>query len=292
MVLNTYTNGDWKVSIYSDGTKLRESHATNPITDFPESMDVKINSWCDAGCAYCHENSTTKGTKSPDLTRIVDLYSQLPAGVEIAIGGGHPLAHEQFDEFVKTLSEQGKHCNVTINQFHFEANRARLNRLCELGYLKGVGYSYTNKPLVWDNPNAVTHVIIGITPPTEIEAITKSNSGKVLLLGYKNFRRGSLFLDKHAKTVASNIQDWYIHLEQLLGKYHLSFDNLAISQLEPKRLFDNPADYQLRYMGDDGSHTCYIDAVFGQIAKSSTSVDRYSIDTGDIFELFSLVKGY
>jgi organic radical activating enzyme len=43
----------------------------------------------------------------------------MPAGVEIAIGGGNPLSHPDFDDFVVTLSENGTICNVTINEKHW-----------------------------------------------------------------------------------------------------------------------------------------------------------------------------
>jgi organic radical activating enzyme len=79
-----------------------------------------------------------EGNEVPDLSKIIDLYSQLPAGVEIAIGGGNPLAHAGFDEFVEELSNQGKICNVTVNEFHFADERKRLERLISNGHLKGV----------------------------------------------------------------------------------------------------------------------------------------------------------
>ena len=47
-MLHTYKNGDTQVTIYADGTKERDiTHGTN--AEFPESMDVKITNWCDAG---------------------------------------------------------------------------------------------------------------------------------------------------------------------------------------------------------------------------------------------------
>ena len=44
--LNTYTNGNHKVTIYSDGTKIKETidpKADHFTYDFPENFDIKIN---------------------------------------------------------------------------------------------------------------------------------------------------------------------------------------------------------------------------------------------------------
>lgn len=60
----------------------------------------------------------------------------------------------------------------------------------------------------------------------------------------------------------------------------ISFDNLAINQLEVKSLM-NPKQWEAFYMGDDGidgsltSSSMFIDAVEGTFAINSCSMDRY-----------------
>ena len=54
--ISTYVNGNHSVRLYSDGTKIKET--TDPNDDhftyeFPESFDLKITDYCDAGCLYC-----------------------------------------------------------------------------------------------------------------------------------------------------------------------------------------------------------------------------------------------
>ena len=60
-LLGEYQNGNYKVTIFDDGTKIRETDDDKFISEFPECMDVKITNYCDMGCPYCHENSTTNG---------------------------------------------------------------------------------------------------------------------------------------------------------------------------------------------------------------------------------------
>lgn len=63
-LLGIYKNGNYRVRIYDDGTKVRETIDPNDnkfIAEFPESIDLKITNRCDMGCKMCHENSTIDG---------------------------------------------------------------------------------------------------------------------------------------------------------------------------------------------------------------------------------------
>jgi len=59
-ILHSYQNGNTLVNLYNDGTKTRE-YEGEPKPVFPESIDVKITNYCDAGCTFCHEKSTRLG---------------------------------------------------------------------------------------------------------------------------------------------------------------------------------------------------------------------------------------
>ncbi len=287
-ILASYTNGNYQVILYTNGTKIRSyDDLIVPSPVFPESIDVKITDWCDAGCAWCHEKSTTRGNHS-NIALLIKLLSDLPRGTEIAIGGGHPLSHPQFDELVTELSNNGIVCNVTVNEFHFEKERERIINLVERGLIKGVGYSYTKIPCEWKYDNLVTHIIIGITPPSEIEKIVRTNKN-VLLLGYKQHGRGIKYQTIYSDTVNANIKQWYIRLFDVIKKANISLDNLGIVQLNPRRLFVNDSSYDQFFMGDDGQFTMYIDAVNNTYAISSTSIKQYNINHKTIGECFNQI---
>ena len=275
-LLFSYTNGNTEVKIFDDGTKVR-TYEGIPAPDFPESMDVKITNWCDAGCHWCHEESTTKGQHA-NLAPTLDLIKQMPKGCEIAIGGGHPLSHPGFEDFVKELTLHGIICNVTINEKHFEKELPRIESLVGQGFLKGVGYSYKDKPCTWKYEHLVTHVIIGVTGPEELERILQVNN-KVLLLGYKDYGRGKGFHTRKSEEVDRNIKAWYhIHaLKEACIKARISMDNLAIEQLNPKRLYvRNPEAYNEAYMGEEGTFSMYMDAVREEYAVCSFDPYRRS----------------
>src|SRR5947209_8260877 len=111
--LASYINGNCRVEIRDDGTKIREwEGAARP--EFPESMDLKITDWCDGGCAYCHEKSTVDG-KAARLDDIIRVLSDLPAGVEIAMGGGDTVSYPQLEELLEWAKGRGLVMNMTVN---------------------------------------------------------------------------------------------------------------------------------------------------------------------------------
>ena len=103
-LLQKYKNGNVDVEIYTDGTKIQEWEGDykDAKPEFPNSMDVKITNYCDLNCPFCHEESTTKG-KHGDLNKLLEILSDLPKGVEIAIGGGNPLDHPDLMYFLYSL---------------------------------------------------------------------------------------------------------------------------------------------------------------------------------------------
>ena len=288
--MNTYINGDWKVSISKNGTKTRQTFMDNPFVEFPESMDVKITDFCNAGCAWCHEDSTTKGQHG-DLKPILSLYSQLPAGVEIAIGGGNPLDHPDIIPFLSSLKKLNVNANMTVNDIHFRSPKYRpqIDYILKNNLIKGLGYTYHSQLPDIEYENLVIHLIAGVHPASIIDEISKTKNTKVLILGYKNFRRGDSWHNIRGTKIEENIAMWYRMMPHIVEKVQISMDNLAISQLQPERLFQNPDDYETRFMGEDGTHTMYIDAVRGEFGRNSTATERYKIKD-DIRDMFKLVK--
>lgn len=105
-LLHSYPNGNYIVSIFDDGTKVRHNNLSYFAPDFPESIDLKISNQCDMGCRMCHENSTPDG-KHGDLS--LPFLSTLRAGTELAIGGGNPLVHPDLIPFLERMKDQGGH---------------------------------------------------------------------------------------------------------------------------------------------------------------------------------------
>ena len=270
-ILYSYDNGGYRITIFSDGTKIRNVIDPSKPPLFPEQMDLKITDWCDAGCAWCHEKSTKRG-KHGDRQSIIDLLTGLPSGVEIAIGGGDPLSYPDFNILVKELRNIGLIPNVTVNGRHLKRHIKELEKLISDGLLFGVGVSYWTDMPDWNYEHKVIHMIAGVDSP---EILDKMARQKILLLGYKNFGRGEKFKTKNPETVDKILNQWYRELFWVAKEHHISFDTLAITQLKPERLFKNANDYHKRFMGSEGEFSLYVDAVEKTYALSSYSKDRF-----------------
>lgn len=293
-ILGSYKNNDYTCTMFSDGTKIRwnDKDSFNPIK--PESIDLKITNRCDMACNMCHENSTPDG-KHGDILNLPFIDTMFPYS-EVAIGGGNPLTHPDLIEFLEHLKERKIIASMTVNQMHFMQNIDLLKELTDNKLIYGLGISYIGGrhsnciEAIKQFPNAVVHVINGIVHMDGLEALA-NNDLKILVLGYKEFRRGKTLYDECGSQINYLKAQFYDMLPKIVndGWFKcISFDNLAIKQLEPKRLMSDK-DYKEFYMGDDGSFSLYVDSVKREFAKSSVSVERFPM-MDDIADMFKIVK--
>lgn len=289
-----YQNGNYTVTIDTHtGTKIRENDLDFFRADFPESMDIKITNRCDMGCPQCHENSTNDGLHGDIMFE--GFIDKLHPYTELAIGGGNPLEHPDLVPFLEKCKKLELIPSMTVNQFHFMKNKNFLKHLVEQRLIYGLGISLAHITdefieAIREFPNAVIHVINGIVHPIQLEAL--ANKGfKILILGYKEFRRGEVMYQHQSAAIEQLKQMLYDRLSQIIrdGWFEVvSFDNLAIKQLDAHRLMSNE-DWEQFYMGDDGSATMYVDMVNREFAKSSTSTERYPIED-DIVTMFEKIR--
>lgn len=284
--LASYVNGNCRVKIYDDGTKVREYEGKlNP--EFPESIDLKITNYCESSCLYCHEMSDTNG-KHAELTDIIDVLGKLPSGIELAIGGGNPMSYPDLVPLLISLRNMGFICNITVNQMHVKKNLDLLSRLIGQKFVYGVGVSVTRDDfdgihqLMRMSDNVVCHMIAGVNDVDQVRRLANMDYCKVLLLGYKKYGRGAEFYDDK---IEKNIWLWKMMLPALIGICALSFDNLALEQLDAKNII--PKDvWEAVYMGDDFTHSMYVDAVEKCYAPTSRSPDRVSFNDMSLEQFF------
>ena len=289
-----FTNGNYTVTIDTKtGTKIRENDLDFFRAEFPESMDIKICDKCDMGCPMCHENSTPDG-KCGDILNAKFIESLHPY-TELAIGGGNPLEHPDLEPFLVKCKLLNLIPSMTVNQTHFMKNREYLKRLCDAKLIYGLGIS-VNKvdndflEAVKDFPNAVLHVINGIVTIHDL-AMLAGKDLKILILGYKEFRRGKDLFKRDAFAIERRKKEMREWLERILREKWfevVSFDNLAVNQLEVRTLIGEETWNEF-YMGDDGTATMYVDMVKGEYAKSSTSTERYPIEE-NIIPMFERIR--
>lgn len=317
-----YQNGDWLVSLESNGTKVRElissdcDFSSNSRVNRPESIDLKVTDWCDARCAFCHESSTVYG-KHADLEPLLVTLADLGHGTEIAIGGGNPLTWPFLEEFLTTVKNNFV-CNITINGLHVgdtevgRRNKERLRDYQERELIHGIGISAVTSGLFRDAfrvsrndglKNVIGHVIAGRLSGSELFEFSKFLNNpdcsdflffdecnpedlyldQYLILGYKYHGRGNTAKIatevtprySNRSVVQKNLYETRLLLPRVLfacsrSGINLAFDNLAIEQLNVKKILTDTA-WSEYYMGREGSISMYIDGVKGEYAVSSTS---------------------
>ena len=287
--LGVYKNGNYNVRLLADGTKIRETEEDEFIPAFAENCDCKITDKCDGGCPFCYEGCTPNG-KHGDILNYKFLDTLHPY-TEMAING-NDLTHPDLIPFLEKLHEKRVIANMTVNQIHFERCQDIIRDLVDRHLIFGLGISLKNPTpefieLVKQYPNAVIHTINGILSPSDVEMLSGHNL-KMLILGYKQLRRGvDWYATDHENIVVK--QMWLKeNLDSILSKFNVvSFDNLAINQLDVKRLMSEE-EWQEFYMGDDGNYTFYLDLVEGNFGKNSLATERFPI-MDSIDEMFQKI---
>ena len=291
-----YQNGNYFVSINLDnGTKIRETinpDATEFVADFPESADVKITNRCTnplgytnltdkeikcgkGNCNFCHEGSGPCGKHSDALhSHVWDTFHPY---TELALGGGNVLEYPDLIPLLERLKSLHLIPNITVHQTHFMENLPLLHKLVDKKLIYGLGISMNdvNKEgfieAVKEFPNAVIHVINGIVTKRDFDKL--SNNGlKILILGYKEIRKGKSFKRKISKQLNENIQ-W---LREYLRDYVNCFETISFDNLCLKQLFINENTINLFTINDkeiwkdiEGYENLYQISNFGRIKSLS-----------------------
>lgn len=280
-IIGKYKNGNYVVTLLSDGTKIRETNDNEFIPSFAENCDVKITDKCDGGCPFCYEGCTPNGRHGDILN--YKFLDTLHSYTELAING-NDLSHPDLVPFMHKMRDKKIILNMTVNQIHFEKHFNVIKEWIDEGLIYGLGVSLkepTDKfiNMITQFPNAVIHVINGVVSVHDLFRLAGHNL-KVLILGYKNLRRGESYYEQNDDIINALQEDLNKYLfPEIIDKSWfkvVSFDNLAIKQLHVQEHLPKE-QWEEFYMGDDGNYTFYIDMVDGTFGKNSLATERYPI---------------
>ena len=291
-LLGQYRNGNYNVKIYDDGTKIRETEEDDFIPAYSESIDCKLTSKCNQKCQWCYEGCSPDG-KHAEIDLDSKFVNSLHPYTEIALNG-NDMDHPQLVKFLEKLKEKRLIANITVNQWQFEKNIELIKRLQDDGLLHGIGISLLKADQkLLDNikqvKNSVLHTICGILTKEDIDFL-KGNDIKILILGYKDLKRGHDFKEGNNDAIVSNTEYLNSVIDKMPEWFNVvSFDNLAIEQLDVRRVMTD-SEWDEFYMGDDGQYTFYIDLVAKEFAKNSLSQNRHPMGDMTIDEMFDIVR--
>ena len=273
-----YQNGNATVELSDDGTRVITSPDSSFEFEYPLNLDIRVSTKCSFGrnpkigsgvCNFCHESAITNGVEC-DYEELKHTLDELPEGIELAIGCNNLT--DDLEGFITWCGHRGFIANVTVNQGHLHKFKEGLDSLITNGHIKGLGISYRSEfefsiPQYFLNyENTVFHVIAGIDKFEDVLSLKDKGVKKILILGEKDFgfNEGKVDLD------GVTHREWYWWVSKLFTEFDtVSFDNLALEQLDVKRFF-TPIQWETF---NQGEYSFYINAVDKYFAPSSRSND-------------------
>lgn len=294
-VLGEYDNGNTHVIIYSDGTKVRHIKDDQLNCQFPECVDVNVSYRCDGGCKFCYQNSTKDGQiANLSSDTVIQWLDSITPYTELALNCNDPLM-DGFEQFLVQCKKRNIIANITINQKHLLRYFDIIKHWQDNRLIHGVGVSIQNateKTLsaLENIDNVVVHLIVGATSPKTVYNVCNRRLN-ALFLGYKVLGRGESYQRIYDDLIAYNTKWLYRNIDRLINRFNVvGFDNLAVRQLNVKRFIK---DWDSFFMGDDGTHSMYVDLVNHQISVSSTTSKSQRFDfpiDNNIRSMFDIVK--
>lgn len=289
--LRVYRNGNADIELFIDGTRKITYPDEGLHLDWPLNIDIRLSNRCQFGmnpktgkavCSFCHESATTNGD-SGNLGELLKVLEGIPDGVEIAFGVN--FLPQGFEDFLKA---SGRVHNITLNQ-GFLANLRHVEevrRLQSLGLVYGVGVSYRRgyQHFLPDlGENRILHVIAGIDSFNEVLYLRRRGVKKLLVLGEKDFGFNVGKVDLQSP----RHREWFYRVSELFRAFDVvSFDNLALEQLQVSRFFDKEK-WEVTYQGE---HSIYINAVTRTFHPSSRSSQSVSWDETTLQDFFKATE--
>lgn len=280
--LKSYVNGNAQVTIYSDGTKVRETVEESFNLKWPETIDINTSDRCAHGCPECYISATPK-KRHGDMAILFERMQVRP-GMELALNLNSEIPP---DLTIENLLGLPAIVNVTTNSFDIGRHFAFLAEAQERGAIRGVGVSVSDFEALGPElalENVVYHAINGIQTADDLIARLPSGA-RLLILGYKHMKgRGRIF-KPGAYLTPRDVERLFEHFAVV------SFDNLALDQIDVRSVVGDDA-WARHYMGDDGTASMFIDLVSGKFALSSTARVTHPLPPGRIVisEIFATAK--
>lgn len=264
---------------------------------FPLNIDCALSTVCNMGCQFCYFNCTPNG-KHSDIRKFINdtnsfLYS-LQEGTEIALDYNEPR-HPDLHILLEFLRDRGVLANITLNEISLLKNQAEIENWLERGLVHGIGispnkYSHEMIEFCQNHPTAVIHTIAGITTIEQYHYLANKDL-KILILGYKNFGRGVDYRFQANDLVVGKIEALKKEVKDYPKMFKVvSFDNLAIKQLNPKE-FLSEKEWETFYRGDDGSATFFLNLVDETFAKNSIQPkEKHKALLTDVKDMLKIIQ--
>ena len=254
-------------------------------------VDLKLTNRCRQHCDFCYQDSKINGeeAKYDDIFQIV--YALQKAKVfEVALGGGEPTGHPDFDRILQDIRSYGLSPNFSTGHtewMHDEKIRAAVMENC--GSFAVSDPYCIDGIIAWNEtagrehrrrvPKATLQLALGCHSEEEIKKALQAAqmfSIPVTLLGYKKFGR--------AANRPPIPYGWILDEITRGEHFHFGADSVFVEEFG-EELKKRGVSEKLM-VNQEGAHSCYIDVVGQVMGPSSFTKDLHPIDHMDIFGKF------
>ena len=296
---------------YDDDVQEQKS---NLAASRPNLVDLKITDRCPFNCAYCYQASTPKAPhgRLSDILEIVQSLSEQQV-FEVAIGGGEPTIHPDFDQIIEEFHARGVTPNFTTRNTTWLKSERSDNVLERVG---GFAISVDNikgtsealEALKISSARRRRHsdvslqIVVGTQSKEEFQSMLRlifqvDYPPKITLLGYKNNGFGAPYRLNPAKEAQINeanenwmqwVSDIHHEVEQerkeaskAANKYYspknlwVSVDT-ALAEISKTKLAQLPGGKTM-FHTKEGAQSMYVDATTLMMAPSSFAHPDQSI---------------
>ena len=266
----------WTLFNRNTGAKTRLSLGNEDVlhSSLPELVDLKITDWCDVGCKFCYQSSTTKGIHAElqDIKRILNVLAAAEV-FEVALGGGETTDHPDFAEIVRYAANLGIKPNFTTRkQGWIEQDWGyEVIDLCG-AFAYSVGSPQDVQSILrWsrlDKSKINIQIPMGTIDRDSFEKVIGLcflHDLSVTLLGYKTTGFGGDY-----KRI--DYSWWMEVVEECVSKTKWKRGKVGVDTVivqEYGGLFEEKGFPKEFYYASEGTFSCYIDAVKKEIAPSS-----------------------
>ncbi len=275
--------GHWTLFNRSNGNKFRLTFDQNQKiiskSFAPELVDIKITDYCDKNCAFCYQGSTQDGLHGNiDYIKSVLYMLEKHQIFEVALGGGEPTLHPEFERILQICQWCKIVPNFTTKTLNWLRDSNRRNDI--LSKIGGFAYSVNSNREVRelgflldrygiDNSRVQVQIIDGVINDWSFPLILKEcayHNLTLTILGYKQTGRGGEFAEKRQPYTF----DWIDMVKKArdAGDFvTIGIDTLMVQKYQDS-LKKEGID-ELFFTHAEGKFSCYVDGVKQEIGPSS-----------------------
>jgi organic radical activating enzyme len=307
-------SGEWTVRKsrgYSDIYSIYRfsfdpNHTPAKKASFPGLVDIKITGFCNFGCNFCYQESTTLGEHCSFEDYRNLLTTLKAAGVmEVVLGGGEPTKHPQFMDMIDLAL--GMNFSVGFTTKNFDLDK-------ELDH---------ERMKTWENRVTVAVSVANAAETKKVQQLkSRLSEDRIFIDFYMQIILEMFTREKLEKFLAQQKENWSFEVLTLLGLKQFGFAkeysvkepkgwielikkfsdgdgdeydrtrSISVDALIVKRYKQQLLDAGVKYYmltGDEGSHSCYVDLVAKTMSASSYTDTTYPYVDEKFLEIFSKV---